>query len=455
MTDDAAWPLAQHVCRTRYADLPASAIEAARRDVLDTFGCMLGGSGSLGINELCMVIGRWGGLEESRVLLRGMRLPAPQAAQLNASMGHALDFDDPLDTGGSIHPGVSVLASVLAAADSLGGVSGRDVLLAVALGLDISCRIALASTLDRGWHRTAAIGVFGATAAAGKLMGLTAEQMLHAFGIAYSHAAGNRQCILDGALTKRMQAGQAARAGVFSAVLAQTGFTGAHNIFNGRFGFLELYQPNGHDASLLLRDLGAVYCGEALSYKPYPCGRPLHAAIDAALAARTALGIAGAGDIESVTIEADPAGHADQFGRGPAKRRPTQVVEAQFAQPFLVATALVHGKIGIAEVDGLGDPSVLALSDRIVGIARDSRPTGSPTITVRRTDGRSVTVEATDPSGSPAKPLTDAQFEAKFRDCARNALRPLSNESVDAALSRVQQLDRVADVRDLLAPFED
>ena len=455
MTDDAAWPLAQHVCRTRYADLPASAIEAACRDILDTFGCMLGGSGSPGINELCMVIGRWGGLEESRVLLRRMRLPAPQAALLNASMGHALDFDDTLDTGGSIHPGVSVLASVLAAADSLGGVSGRDVLLAVALGLDVSCRIALASTLDRGWHRTAAIGVFGATAAAGKLMGLTAEQMLHAFGIAYSHAAGNRQCILDGALTKRMQAGQAASAGVFSAVLAQTGFTGAHNIFNGRFGFLELYQPNGYDTSLLLRDLGAVFCGEALSYKPYPCGRPLHAAIDAALEARTALGIAGADDIESVTIEADPAGHTDQFGRGPAKRRPTQVVEAQFAQPFLVATALVHGKIRIAEVDGLGDAPVLALSDRIMGIAWDSRPTGSLSITVRRTDGRSVTVEATDPSGSPQKPLSDAQFEAKFRDCARNALRPLSDESVDAVLSRVRQLDRVADVRELLAPFED
>src|SRR5580700_2809224 len=116
-------------------------------------------------------------------------------------MGHALDFDDTLDTGGSIHPGVSVLGSVLAVCDSLGGVSGRDVLLAVALGLDISCRIALASTLDRGWHRTAAIGLFGATAAAGKLIGLTPEQMLAAFGIAYSHAAGNRQCILDGALT--------------------------------------------------------------------------------------------------------------------------------------------------------------------------------------------------------------------------------------------------------------
>ena len=241
MTDDDAWPLAQHVCRTRYADLPASTIQSARRDVLDTFGCMLGGSGSPGIGELCRAIGRWGGLEESRVLLRSTRLPAPQAALLNASMGHALDFDDTLDTGGSIHPGVSVLAAVLAVADSLGGVSGRDLLLSVALGLDVSCRIALASTLDRGWHRTAAMGVFGATAAAGKLMDLSADQMLHAFGIAYSHAAGNRQCILDGALTKRMQAGQAASAGVFSAVLAQTGFTGAHNIFNGRFGFFELY----------------------------------------------------------------------------------------------------------------------------------------------------------------------------------------------------------------------
>src|SRR5438270_6508671 len=297
MTDDPAWPLARHVCRTGYADLPASAVDSARRDILDTFGCMLGGSGSPGIDELFAVTSRWGGLPESRVLLRGTCLPAPQAALLNASMGHALDFDDTLDTGGSIHPGVSVLGSVLAVCDSIGGATGRDVLLAVALGLDVSCRIALACTLDRGWHRTAAIGVFGATAAAGKLIGLTPEQMLSAFGIAYSHAAGNRQCILDGALTKRLQAGQAASASVFSAILAQTGFTGARNIFNGRFGFLELYQPNGYDASVLLRELGTAFRGEELSYKPYPCGRPLHAAIDAALMARTQLAIERSDDI--------------------------------------------------------------------------------------------------------------------------------------------------------------
>jgi 2-methylcitrate dehydratase PrpD len=453
MTDDAAWQLAQHICRTQYADLPTTAVESARRDVLDTFGCMLGGSGAPGIDELSAVIGRWGGREESRVLLRGTRLPAPQAALLNASMGHALDFDDTLDTGGSIHPGVSVLASALATADSLGGVSGREVLLAVALGLDVSCRIALACTLDRGWHRTAVMGVFGATAAAAKLIGLTSEQMLHALGIAYSHAAGNRQCILDGALTKRLQAGQAASAGVFSAVLAQTGFTGARNVFNGRFGFLELYQPNGYDASLLLRHLGTVFCGERLGYKPYPCGRPLHSAIDAALAARAALGITGADDIEAVTIEADPAGHADQFGGAPAKRRPTQVVEAQFAQPFLVATALVHGTVRIADVAGLGDAAVLRLSDRIEGRAQGGRPKGSLSIAVRRTGGRSVTIEATDPIGSPEKPLSDAQLEAKFRDCARNAVRRLSDADADAAMAAIRRLHTLEDAGQLLTPF--
>jgi 2-methylcitrate dehydratase PrpD len=453
MTDDPALALARHLCRTGYADLPASAVESARRDLLDTFGCMLGGSGSPGIGELFAVISRWGGLPESRVLLRGVSLPSPQAALLNASMGHALDFDDTLDTGGSIHPGVSVLGAVLAVSDSLGNVTGKELLLAVALGLDVSCRIALASTVDRGWHRTAAMGVFGAAAAAGKLLRLTPEQMLAAFGIAYSQAAGNRQCILDGALSKRMQAGQAASAGVFSAVLAQTGFTSAHNIFNGRFGFFELYQPNGADPSVLVRELGTAFRGEALSYKPYPCGRPLHAAIDAALAARAQLQITRADDIAAMTIEADPAGHADQFERGPAKRRPTQVVEAQFAQPFLIATALVHGRVGITEVDGLGDPAVLALADRIKGAANDCRKKGSLSITVSRTDGRAVTIEAVDPIGSSHKPLTDVQFEAKFRDCARNAVQPLPDASIDAALARIVRLEALSDVRELMAAF--
>ena len=452
MTQDPAFRLADHVAAIGFDALPRSAIEAAQRDILDTFGCMLGGTGAPGIDAIHALLADWGGRAESRVLLRGHSLPAPQAAMMNASAGHALDFDDTHDGAGSIHPGVSVLAACLAMADRLGGVSGQDFVLAVALGLDVSCRIALASTLDRGWHRTAAIGVFGAAAASGKLLGLSGEQMRHALGIAYSHAAGNRQCILDGALTKRLQAGQAARDGVFSAILAQRNFTGAHNIFGGRFGFMELYQPNGADPSLLLKDLGTAFRGEGLSFKPYPCGRPLHGAIDAALAVRAALDIRGGDDIADITIEADPAGHADQFQSGPYKRRPTQVVEAQFAQPFLVACALVHGRVSIADVAGLGDPDVLALSDRIQGTVRPDRKKWL-SISARHTDGRTVTVEATAPIGSPEKPLDTDRLAAKFRDNAANARIPITQDAVARTFDMILNLERTADTRRLLDPF--
>ncbi len=223
MTRDPAWALAEHVCECGFASLSDATRVATRNDVLDTFGCLLGGSGAPGIAELARVIGGWGGAPQSHVVLWQRRLPAPQAALMNASMAHALDFDDTLDHGGSIHPGASVLAASLAVSDMLGGVSGERLLLAIALGLDVSCRVALASTLDRGWHRTAAMGVFGAAAAAGKLLGLNVEQMVNALGIAFSQAAGNRQCIVDGALTKRLQAGQAASSGVLAATAGPRG----------------------------------------------------------------------------------------------------------------------------------------------------------------------------------------------------------------------------------------
>jgi len=454
MVQDPAFALAAHVTGTGFADLPATTVAATKRDILDTFGCILGGSGAPGIDALVEVADHWGGREESIVVLHGRRLPAPQAALLNASMGHALDFDDTHDGAGSIHPGISVLAAGLAVADTLGAVHGKQFVRAVALGLDVSCRIALASTMDRGWHRTACIGVFGAAVTAGLLLGLNEEQMRHALGIAYSHAAGNRQCILDGALTKRLQAGQAASAGVFSAVLARKGFTGAHNVFAGRYGFLELYQPNGADPSLLLRNLGLEFRGDGLSFKPYPCGRPMHAGIDAALAARIKAGVTDSAQIAGVTIALDASGHADQFASGPSKRRPTQVVEAQFALPFLVATALVHGRVGIGDVAGLGDPATLALADQVKGeVVAGSKLRGWLTLTLRLTNGRTVRVEASDPIGSPEKPLSAAMLRAKFQDNAANAVRAIAVQEVATALEMLERLDDVPDINLLAQMF--
>ncbi len=430
---DPACELAEHVCRTRFEDLPPSTVHATGHDIADTLGCMLGGSGAAGIAALMGVLKTWGGREESRVLLHDVSLPAHHAALANAAMGHALDYDDTLDSAGSIHPGVSVLAAALAMADRINEVSGRDLLLAVALGLDVSCRVAMAATVDRGWHRTSAMGVFGAAAAASKLLKLNEAQVLNALGIAYSQAAGNRQCILDGALTKRLQAGQAASAGVFAAILAAEGFTGAREVFAGRYGFFELYQPGGYDIARLTEGLGAAFRGEAISFKPYPCGRPLHAVLDAALALRAQLDLA-ANEIGEVVLELDPATYAEQFAGGAHKRRPEHVVHAQFGLPFLVAAALVHGRVGTDEVLRIDDAKVLALAVRIEGRRVDGKPSGWARLSVRRGDGSDASLEAVDPSGSPERPLSNARFADKFHDCARHAVKPIAPDVIRKVL---------------------
>jgi 2-methylcitrate dehydratase PrpD len=453
MIKDPAWALAEHVCGSAFATLPTATRAATCNDILDTFGCLLGGSGEPGIAELVRIIGGWGGAPQSQAMLLQQRLPAPQAAMLNASMAHALDFDDTLDHGGSIHPGASVLAASLAVSDMLGGVSGPRLLLAIALGLDVSCRVALASTFDRGWHRTAAMGVFGAAAASGKLLDLNVEQMVNALGIAFSQAAGNRQCIVDGALTKRLQAGQAASSGVLAAILAGEGFTGAHDIFLGRFGFFELYQPNGSDPAKLLEDLGTQFRGDQLSFKPYACGRPQHAILDAAIAARNQLGLGTTVDlaeIAEVRVAAVATTIAEQFNGARHKRRPTQIVEAQFALPYLIAAAMVHGRVGITEVADIHHAQILQIAERMQGVDA-VQVIGGITICLR--DGRTATATIGPPLGSPENRLNIEQLTMKFADCARNAVRPLPDDVVRAAAHTILHLEELQDVSELLRPF--
>lgn len=450
---DPAWALAEHVCRCRLLDLPATTRAATCNDILDTFGCLLGGSGQPGIAELVRVVGSWGGSEQSQVMLWQRRLPAPHAAMINASMAHALDFDDTLNHGGSIHPGASVLAASLAVSDALGGVRGQDLLLAIALGLDVSCRVALASTLDRGWHRTAAMGVFGAAAASGKLFGLNVEQMVNALGIAFCQSAGNRQCIVDGALTKRLQAGQAANSGVLAALLAHEGFTGAHDIFLGQFGFFQLYQPDGYDAAKLIEGLGRAFRGDELSFKPYACGRPQHAMLDAAIAARDQLQLRTSVDlaeIAAVSVTGPAAMVDEQFLGATHKCRPTQIVEAQFTLPYLIAVAIVHGRVGITEVADIHDALVLDLAARIDGVATGQETSG---ITIWLSDGRRATAKLEPPLGSPENRLSVEQLAMKFADCARHAVRPLPDDAVPMAIQMIRHLEEVANVNELLRHF--
>ena len=378
---DPAYTLASHVVGTALQDVPVVSQVATKRDVLDTFGAILGGSSAPGIEELTAVIGRWGGKPEATLAVLGKKLPSHHTAMVNSAMGHALDFDDTYDMGGHVHPGTSVLAAALAVSESLGGVTGDQLILAVTLGLDVSCRLGLAAYDARGWHRTGAFGIFGATAAAGKLIGLSQEQLVHAFGIAYSQSAGNRQCIIDGALTKRFQAGQAAHGAVLSVFLAKEGFTGAENVFAGQYGFFPMYQEGGYDLSLISEGLGDEFLGDQISLKPYPCGRPTHSYIDAAIKLHHGLHL-NCTSIKSVVVRTDADSHSSRYSVSSGVVHPRQQVEAQFSLPYLIGCALVLGKVGIDQINAFDDPNVLATASIVrsegkFGISKGSGPPGS------------------------------------------------------------------------------
>jgi 2-methylcitrate dehydratase PrpD len=217
-----------------------------------------------------------------------------------------------------------------------------------------------------------------------------------------------------------------------------------------------MYQPDGYDLHAITDGLGKVFRGGELSFKPYPCGRPNHAILDAALELyhRLDLAMAEAGTgIAEVVIAMNPRNYEDQLSPTAGKRRPSHVVEAQFSVPFLVAAALVRGRVGIGEVAGVDDPQVLALSDRIRAALREDAAASWAQITVRRADGRAASLETTGPSGSPENPLSDAQLHAKFRDCAAHAVKPIREEVVERAIQFVQQMDNVTDAAELVRLF--
>jgi 2-methylcitrate dehydratase PrpD len=445
---DLAHDLAEHAARTPLSAVPQGVLEHLCHDLADSLGVILGGLNAPGVPETRAYIEETVRPGAAAVFGTEHHWPAAFAAQANATAGHALDFDDTLDEGGGMHAGVPVHTSALAIADELGGVNGDTYLRSVALGLDVAVRLALAPSHDYGWHRTSAFGVFGAAVAAGRLLELDPEQMRHALGIAYSQASGNRQCIADGALSKRLQSGFAARDAITAVRLAQRGLTGAINIFEGANGFFPLYQRGGYDRDLILRDLGVDFLSRRISLKPYPCGRNLHAMVDAALALR---GRAHGRRIAGVEIGLDERALASAD-----RDYPASVVPAQFSRPFATALALASGRLGIADFarPEAAPPDVRELFRRI-NLASWPNDTAAVRVVVEYEDGSSDHEQAEVASGHPTKPLSDEQVRAKFLDCNEASGQPLTTERatevLDAALN-IHTLSNTRDLTALLAP---
>ena len=259
----------KHFTDIRYENIPGAAVESVKKEVLDSLATALGGSSKAGVGELAEMVKEWGGSQQSTVIAYGIKCPAPNAAQVNGTMIHALDYDDGHQVA-LVHIGCVAVSTAFAVAERMGRVSGKELITAIALGGDFMARLGLASkpgssALSAGWHPTTLFGYITAAAIASKVMRLEEEGMINAIGLAYHQCGGAATGVGDGALAKRMGPGFAAKAGVTAALMAERGITGERSSLEGRDGFGGLYNvyiKGDYDPTSLIDGLGEKYLGE-------------------------------------------------------------------------------------------------------------------------------------------------------------------------------------------------
>lgn len=453
---DVIYTLAGNIIDTNYENLPSEVVKATKRLFMDGLGVGLAGSAEAGVSELIDIVRDWDGKRESTVWVYGDRLPCVSAAQANATMIHALDYDDTHDVA-ILHASSVAVPTALAIAEKLGGVDGKRLITAVALAVDLAARLCLAnkvSVFDRGWQYTAIHGNFSAAAITGKLLGLDTETLVSAFGLAYHQAGGNLQCIHDGTLAKRAGPGFAARDGIMAALMAQKGITGARNVLQGRDGLFNVYHRGDYNPEVLTANLGEKFEVVNLSFKPYPCCRNTNPPIDATLALVGEYNIK-AEDVDSVTIYVSK-GAMKLLGEPlSTKQNPSTTVDAQFSIPWAVASAIVKGKVGIAEFtpQAIKDKTVLALSNKVTPKLDESlnRMGVSPAIVeIKTKDGKVYSKRVDTPYGSPENPMSMDAMAAKLRDCASYAAKPLSQKNVEKLIQLVSRLEAVSDVEEVV-----
>lgn len=431
--------LAQFVVGSRWADLGLTVCHAAKRSLLNFLGCAIGSAGLPAIDTLVEVLRPVAGPGRATVLGRSERFDALNACFVNAAAANLLDYDDThLDT--VIHPTAPVAPAGLALAEEH-AIQGAGVLHALALGIEVACRLGLAVSpghYARGWHITATCGVFGAAAASARLLGLTSTQTWHALGIAASQAAGVVENLPRAA--KNVGVGNAARNGLFAALLARAGWEAAPAAIEGRLGWARASGDEPKIASIM-QGLGEHWEVERNTFKPYPAGIVFHPVIDACLQLR-------AGGLQPDAVRS-------VLVRGPSlllERGDRPVGNARDARVSIhhsAAVALLYGRAGIEEFEdeAVTAPEVVALRGRVRAEADPALPVGAASVEIETRDGERLSKTVTAARGSAANPLSDAEIEAKVRDLA------MRNPGCDAdqMISQTWRLDTAADLRSFLS----
>jgi 2-methylcitrate dehydratase PrpD len=439
----AAW-----VSRLTFSDLPEDVVAATKRRILDVIGLALAASDTpFGRST------RAGALAMSppgpcRVFGTGERVGMTAAAFVNAALPQALEYDDTHNES-IVHMSSPSVASALALAETR-TVPGRDLITAIALSNEISCRVGSVASGQfhkRGLHPTGLFAPFGAAYGAGKLLGLSSETLASAAGICGSFAAGLLECWVDGTQTKFLHSGWAAQSGISAALLAQAGITGPARVFEGRFG---LFASHVQDASVhpdfdrLTGGLGTRWESRNSSFKPYPAAHVIHPYLDALLRARRTHGIRAA---DVVRIDCPVAAFIVGIVCEPVEEKvaPASDAHCRVCLQHTLAEALHFGDLGrhaYAEARRT-DPEVQALARRVHYHVDPEYPgpgrfKGAVHITLR--DGRTIVEVQEHNLGSPENPMSDAELRAKFDDNVGELLPPARRDRLADAIARAEDL---------------
>ena len=402
--------LARLVVETRWEDIPSPVRHQAKRSLMNFFAVALAGCRTGPVEIALRSLAEFSGGKQATIVGRTERIDALSAAFLNAAGANVHDFcDTHLRT--VIHPTAPVAPALLALAE-LRQVSGPDLLLAFVLGNEIQARIGLAispSHYNRGWHITSTCGVFGAASSAGKLLGLDQRQMVWALGTAATQAAGLCECL--GTAAKSASVGNAARNGLWSALLAEKGFDGPPEPLAGVQGYYNALAETP-DLSLVTDGLGESWEIMATSYKPYPCGFVIHPVLDCVLDWRRDNPKA---DVARVVVRGNPL-LSDRTDRPDVSTGRESQVSVQHA----VAAALATGRAGLDEFSDarVRDPNTLALRAKIEVIRDPAFSTIAAAVEITTADGSIHKLSQSAARGSDVNPMSDTDLEDKLRKVA-------------------------------------
>lgn len=450
--------LARHATGMEFASMPAPTVSATKRALLDAIGVISAASGLSDEGQPFIRLAmESGGAPEASILGTGTRTSAPRAAFANGAMSHALDYEDAFDAA-PVHPNASLIPAVLALAQAHGEpLPGKELLAAVAVGCDISCRLGLSLRRpleEGGWYPPPILGAMGAVAGAARLLRLTPEQLLDAWSLMLLQNSCSGQIIHSADSTIRaVREAFPAQAAVDCVRLAKAGVRGFAEPFEGRAGFFAVFAGGQYSSEELLRDLGERWAIDSLSFKPWPSCRGTHAAIECALQLRSQHAI-DPGQVDLITVEGGTvqAMLAEPLAR---KRAPHTAIDAKFSLPWTIALALVRGEVTLESFDAasLADPALRALASRVEFHLRPdwerSRAT-SGTLTIQLSGGGRLHHSVVDALGSPARPLGEAGLVAKFLDCLARSSRPATTAQASTLASRILDLENLPDARTLL-----